>query len=80
MASYDLGRLELVRSDMGDGGWSIHVRRTDVDEATDPIGAWPIVLSDGDGAWDETEREWARPNAGDWAEARRRAADLAEQV
>ena len=74
VARYDLDQLVLVRSDLGDGGWSIHVRRTDVDEAEDPVAAWPIVASgeassDGDGGWD-------RPNHENWREARAAAAAL----
>jgi hypothetical protein len=77
MAQYDLERLELVRSDLGDGGWSIHVRRTDVDEHEDPVGAWPIVGSGEGGRWLERNREWARPNKKDWALARSAARRLA---
>lgn len=77
MGTYDLERLELVRSDLGDGGWSIHVRRTDVDERTDPQRAWPIVLDDE--AEPAEDGGWTRPDAEDWAEARRRAEVLADE-
>lgn len=72
-ARYDV-TLELVRSDRGDGGWSIHVRRPDVDEEEDPIDAWPLVTSGESEALDDGT--WARPTEDDWVAARERAADL----
>lgn len=64
--------LELVRSDMGDGGWSLHAHRTDVDESDDPVAAWPMVAC-GEAAWVETDGDWigdwSRPNEDDYAVA-----------
>jgi hypothetical protein len=62
--------ITLVRSDMGDGGWSLHGRRADIDDGKDPDGAWPILLS-GESETD-AEGEWLRPNAADLTEARER--------
>jgi hypothetical protein len=69
--------LELVRSDMGDGGWSLHVHRTDIDESDDPVGAYPIVAS-GESPCDASG-EWMRPNAADYAAARDSACKLARK-
>ena len=65
--TYDTTKLEMQRSDLGDGGWSIHVRRTDVDEDEDPARAWPIVAS-GEGG-ELSGGKWERPSAEDWAGA-----------
>lgn len=49
--------LGLLRSDLGDGGWSIH--REDNDE---------LILS-GEATADDSAEGWDRPNAVDWQEA-----------
>lgn len=66
-------RLELVRSDMGDGGWSIHAHR--VDGGGDSQREWPIVHS---GESHLRAGEWTRPSQRDWSRARRIARDLAK--
>lgn len=70
--------IQLVRSDLGDGGWSLHGRRADIDDEEDPAGAWPILLSG------ESEvgpdGEWARPNAVDWQRARDRLLELRREL
>jgi hypothetical protein len=78
MAKYDANKIELLRSDLGDGGWSLHVRRTDVDEQEDPARAWPVVHS---GESDRgNDGEWERPDKGDWAVAHARARELAASL
>ena len=59
-----MSRLELVRSDLGDGGWSLHVEHG---------GDWVLVA---DGPSETAGGEWARPNAADWEYARVQAARL----
>ncbi len=50
-----MSRLELVRSDMGDGGWSMHVVGDEDDT--------PVL--DGPSQWSEDEG-WLRPDADDY--------------
>ena len=69
--------LELVRSDMGDGGWSLHAHRTDIDEQEDPVAAWPILLS-GESEADE-DGDWIRPTEEDYDEAQRIAEGLSAE-
>lgn len=66
MHTYD---LELVRSDTGDGGWSLHAPELD-----DEDGQSPVLVS-GEAEWDETANhgygDWNRPNQGDYDEAQK---------
>jgi hypothetical protein len=64
--------LELVRSDTGDGGWSLHAP-----ELEDEDG-WSPVLVSGPAEWvpvNDWDTGWSRPNQGDYdaAEAKRNA-------
>lgn len=68
--------LEMVRSDMGDGGWSLHAHRTDIDESEDSVAAWPIVAS-GEATWLDDDGDWDRPNESDYAAALEAARALA---
>jgi hypothetical protein len=56
--------LELVRSDTGDGGWSLHAP-----ELEDEDGYSPVLLSD-DAEWDDAAEHgyggWNRPNQADY--------------
>lgn len=58
--------LVLVRSDCGDGGWSLHRPGATDDEIADG-GAPPLVC--GPARWDERAGDWDRPNAADYARA-----------
>lgn len=49
--------IEVLRSDLGDGGWSLH-RGDDAQ-----------VLASGEAAWDEERGEWDRPIEADYAAA-----------
>lgn len=53
--------LELVRSDTGDGGWSLHAP-----ELVDEDGLSPVLAS---GPAELVDGEWDRPNALDYYEA-----------
>ena len=55
--------LELIRSDMGDGGWSLHLRG-DEDEDGMPNN----VLLSGESKRSDSG-EWLRPNKEDYEEA-----------
>jgi|SRR5262245_335642 len=50
-------RLDLIRSDSGDGGWSLHV----------PGIETPVLT--GFAHWDVEAQEWTRPTPADYAEA-----------
>lgn len=64
------GKFLLVRSDAGDGGWSLHHHNaSDEDIAS---GDAPVLTS-GMAEWDEASQEWSRPNAADYAVARQKA-------
>ena len=52
--------LEMIRSDTGDGGWSLHAPW-----AEGPDGLAPILLS-GPAEWDEEAGEWNRPTQADY--------------
>lgn len=52
--------LMLLRSDQGDGGWSLHPR-TDADAEPDAME----VLVSGTANWDDDRDEWDRPNEAD---------------
>lgn len=58
-AEADIG---LLRSDLGDGGWSLHA---DDEEST--------LLHSGDSEPDDSASGWARPNQADWDLAKTRA-------
>lgn len=61
--------LYVIRSDTGDGGWSLHLRGTEDDDGIPPtLVSGPSSLGDDD--------EWSRPNAGDYAAALAAAAKL----
>ena len=64
MQTSDHQHFILIRSDTGDGGWSLHLS---ADEASDGVPS-RILLS---GKSDLVDDEWARPNAEDWAHARK---------
>jgi len=69
--------LELIRSDRGCGGWSLHARRTDIDEHEDPVAAYPLLLSGESEAY--PDGDWVRPTEADYDEAQRAAAALASE-
>lgn len=48
--------IELARSDLGDGGWSLH------------LGDDPRVLASGESDWDERVG-WLRPDGADYQAA-----------
>lgn len=66
-------RIELVRSDLGDGGWSLHAHRTD----TSDDEAWPILLT---GRSPAVDGEWVRPDEADWTHADEAVHTLAETM
>jgi hypothetical protein len=55
--------FRLIRSDTGDGGWSIHWK---YDEDEDGIPSQ--ILVSGEATW-LSQGEWSRPNAEDYADA-----------
>ena len=55
---YEMGELVLVRSDMGDGGWSLHTHADK--DGSDALEYGPAEMVNG---------EWNRPNADDYREA-----------
>lgn len=58
--------IEVVRSDMGDGGWSLHpAGYSDADYA----GGNVPLLASGGATMDEETGDWDRPNAADYAAA-----------
>lgn len=59
--------LCLLRSDVGDGGWSLHT--TDQIADSDASGEPPEVLLSGPAQWDEASEDWSRPNTEDVAAA-----------
>ena len=67
-------RLYLVRSDMGDGGWSLHAHVIDVNsEDEGPHEAYPVLAS---GPGRIVRGEWAPPPQRAYARARRKARAL----
>ena len=58
MAKYNV-ELEVCRSDMGDGGWSLHA----VDSGF--VSEDEVLLS-GPAEWDDYGGVWDRPNEVDW--------------
>lgn len=58
--------LVLVRSDAGDGGWSLHAPGVlDEDIASGTVR----YLASGGAEWDEETKDWSRPNAEDYRAA-----------
>lgn len=55
--------FEVIRSDQGDGGWSIHWKHDEEDED----GLTPVLVS-GPADW-LSSGEWNRPNKEDFADA-----------
>jgi hypothetical protein len=64
--------LRCVRSDQGDGGWSIHHSDATDDEIANGEGRG-VVLHSGTAEWIEDEQIWNRPNDQDYIEAAKRA-------
>lgn len=62
------GELVLCRSDMGDGGWSLHAPGVGDVEIADGDD---LVLLDGPSEWDEEACGWVRPTEADYALASR---------
>lgn len=60
--------LVLVRSDRGDGGWSLHAPGSTDEEIAD--GTASALAS---GPAEKIDGEWSRPNASDYARAEHRA-------
>ena len=57
----------LVRSDTGDGGWSLHTLEAVADaDANDDV---PAAILYGKAEWDEAANTWTRPNHLDYAYA-----------
>jgi len=56
--------FEVLRSDQGDGGWSIHWKHDEPDEN----GLRPVLLS-GPSSFDAERGDWARPTHEDFADA-----------
>jgi hypothetical protein len=54
--------LMMVRSDAGDGGWSLHLSAADTKIAS---GDAPALLT-GPAQWDDAAQEWDRPDAADY--------------
>lgn len=63
--------LVLCRSDMGDGGWSLHAPGA-TDEQIAEGEALPLL--DGPAEWDDAVGDWDRPNDADYAAAIKRLA------
>lgn len=61
----DRPALWLLRSDAGDGGWSLHTKEC-VKEAEEHDDV-PVVLLSGTADWDG--QEWDRPSRSDFNEA-----------
>lgn len=59
--------LILIRSDQGDGGWSLHTKQQ-IEEANAHDEAPGYVLS-GPATWDDQADDWDRPNVEDYRTA-----------
>lgn len=59
--------LILIRSDAGDGGWSLHTPRQIA--AAKAYGEPPEYLVTGPSEYDVARERWVRPNSVDYAEA-----------
>lgn len=66
-------KIKLVRSDMGDGGWSLHP--AGYDDKDFAAGNVPVLVS-GIAEWDDALGEWDRPNEADYAAAEKKLAEL----
>jgi hypothetical protein len=61
--AHEMHRYVLVRSDQGDGGWSIHAPgSTDKDIAA---GDAPYLVC-GKARWNDITQTWSRPNLDDF--------------
>lgn len=67
--------LVLIRSDTGDGGWSLHHKSME-----DADGVPTRVLVSGSSDLDVTMDAWMRPNDEDYAAAERAYAELLKPV
>lgn len=76
MSKHSTPKIHLVRSDMGDGGWSLHAHRLDYDMER-PEDEWPLLIS-GDGR--RGKGGWAQPSQRAYATARRIARGLPYQI
>lgn len=69
--------LELIRSDFGDGGWSLHAQREDL--LDNPLcgsqDCYPLLVSGPSSVG--SDGEWLRPNKSDYAAAQKKAKELA---
>lgn len=66
-------QLELVRSDRGDGGWSLHPHGYSDDQYA--AGDVPVLAS-GTAEVDKETGAWSRPNQEDYTMAERAAAQF----
>jgi len=57
--------LILVRSDLGDGGWSLHMPGSSDEEIVEGDG----FLLSGTSEWDDDSQSWGRPNVADYMKA-----------
>lgn len=71
--------LELVRSDLGDGGWSLHAKREDLldNPMCDSQDCYPLLVSGESKAG--PDGEWLRPKKADYAAAQKKARELAKR-
>lgn len=61
-----MNEIDMVRSDTGDGGWSLHpAGYEDADYASGNVP----VLASGEATQDPLTKEWDRPNDADYAAA-----------
>ena len=67
-----MDKLEVVRSDRGDGGWSLHPAGYSDEEYA--AGNVPVLTS-GTASQDEAG-VWSRPNKADYTEALARLPDI----
>ena len=61
-----MAELVLVRSDHGDGGWSLH----DPDATQDAQDCGDDILLTGTATWDDGDNTWDRPTVDDYRAAR----------
>ena len=62
--------ITMVRSDAGDGGWSLH-DQTVLDDGEEYTGSDILLTGTARRIEDMGESWWSRPNKDDWAEAER---------
>lgn len=70
-------KIEMVRSDMGDGGWSLHPAGYCDEDYAD--GHVPLLAS-GEATRDHETGDWDRPNSEDYAAAEEALAKLEKAV